>query len=310
MISHKFPPPPFVYPNQLSQISFFRQPMIESWCSATPSYVFDSENKKTVALSILESDGRELSSIYVMAGPQYRPPAGQQARPRRKSLEQLEAKYKALMRKMLMYQYMKKEPICMAAGTGTGIGVETGASNMERGLIRGQLGQHETPSSISPDPRTASIEDVETRAQSPYAPNPHPVFRGPKPQKRLQSGPKPAYDSREPHPDRPRGPGSKRKIPASVQFAYEELAPVQPPSPLSGPGTTQPAQQSGLAQIQQHAPNMECLQQQYLPRFQPLETPYTPPPALPAYEASMFPPQTEESQDGVLGFFDPNMGEI
>ncbi|KAI1176741.1 hypothetical protein F4777DRAFT_239763 [Nemania sp. FL0916] len=190
----------------------------------------------------------------VNAGPQptavsqHVPPAGRQHRPRRKSLEQLEAKYKALMRNMLMYQQMRKRNIVGGTGPGTSIKTESGATG---GRLDEKAQQHlmyqaqqtlPTPSSsVSPSSSTTNLDDTSISAhnqpQQPThqhhqnsAPSLREQQRDRPPQKRLQnasSGPKPAYDRRDPSSSARHSRPPGRTMPSVVQLAYEELTSMQ-----------------------------------------------------------------------------------
>ncbi|KAI1132054.1 hypothetical protein F5Y10DRAFT_16402 [Nemania abortiva] len=184
-----------------------------------------------------------------MAASHHAPPAGRQHRPRRKSLEQLEAKYKALMRNMLMYQQMRKRN--MAAGTGAGTGAKTeGIGTGGRMDDRSQQQQHlmyqaqqtlPTPaSSVSPASSTTNLDEVGMSKQSQPHQHQHPHHnsnsalreqqRERPPQKRLQnvsSGPKSAYDRRDTGSSARHARPPGRSMPAAVQLAYEELASMQ-----------------------------------------------------------------------------------
>ncbi|KAI1819000.1 hypothetical protein F4861DRAFT_534804 [Xylaria intraflava] len=271
-----------------------------------------------------------------MSASPYTPPAGRQPRPRRKSLEQLEAKYKALMRNMLMYQQMKKRNMCREAGAGAGVGAggEAGAgaaADIEHGGTDERSQQHSvyqaqqtlpTPS-VSPASSTVNLEDGGTSRQSqhqhPHSTNhdhinPLPPLREQQrerqPQKRLQnanSGPKPAYDRRGSGPGARHARPPGRPIPAAIQFAYEELASIQqqqhqenPPTPIQHPASIQ-------------APP-SYLQNQYLPHIpphfhphalhQPLPTPLTTPPHL---TTSYNPHQSLPALTTSYPPYDPNM---
>ncbi|KAI0869944.1 hypothetical protein GGS24DRAFT_493383 [Hypoxylon argillaceum] len=195
-----------------------------------------------------------------MTASHHAPPAGRQHRPRRKSLEQLEAKYKALMRNMLMYQQMRKRNMAGGTGAGTGAKTEVIGPGGRMGDKSQQQQQHlmyqaqqtlPTPSSsVSPVSSVTNIEDGGISKQNQpqqqsahhqhqhhshqHHQNPTPAVREQHrerpPQKRLQnvsSGPKSAYDRRDTGSSarHVRPPG--RSMPAAVQLAYEELASMQ-----------------------------------------------------------------------------------
>ncbi|KAI0104783.1 hypothetical protein GGR51DRAFT_219670 [Nemania sp. FL0031] len=210
-----------------------------------------------------------------MAASHHAPPAGRQHRPRRKSLEQLEAKYKALMRNMLMYQQMRKRNMATGTGAGTGIKTETigpGGRMDERSQQQQQ--QHlmyqaqqtlPTPSSsVSPASSTTNLDDAGISKQNQHHhQNPNPGLREQQrerpPQKRLNnvsSGPKSAYDRREAGSSarHVRPPG--RSMPAAVQLAYEELASMQrnqtPPPHHHQQQQQQQQQQTQFQQPTQH----------------------------------------------------------
>ncbi|KAI1418968.1 hypothetical protein F5Y12DRAFT_358333 [Xylaria sp. FL1777] len=173
------------------------------------------------------------------------PPAGRQPRPRRKSLEQLEAKYKALMRNMLMYQQMRKRNMCGGAGAGTNIKTEAGATGGRADEMTPQHLIHQaqqtliTPSSsVSPSSSTTNLEDSSiSKQQQPthqHHQNSMPALREQQrerpPQKRLQStnsGPKPAYERREQGSSARHARPAGRPMPAAIQLAYEELTSMQ-----------------------------------------------------------------------------------
>ncbi|KAI0817456.1 hypothetical protein GGR55DRAFT_19541 [Xylaria sp. FL0064] len=198
------------------------------------------------------------------------PPAGRQPRPRRKSLEQLEAKYKALMRNMLMYQQMRKRNMCEGAGAGpaTNIKTEAGATGrrMDEKTQQQQLmfqAQQTLPtpaSSVSPSSSTTNLDDAKQNQPQHHHQNSTPALREQQrerpPQKRLQnanSGPKPAYDRREPGSSARHARPAGRPMPAAIQLAYEELASMQrqqtPPPPQ--PHHQQQQQQQPQHQYQQ-----------------------------------------------------------
>ncbi len=194
-----------------------------------------------------------------MAAARHLPPAGRQPRPRRKSLEQLEAKYKALMRNMLMYQQMRKRNMCGGAGAGTSIKTEAGATGgrvdektQQQHLIFQAQQTLPTPSSsVSPSSSTTNLEDTSiSRQNQPQQQLTHQHHQNPTPglheqqrerpsQKRLQSansGPKPAYDRRDTGSSARHARPAGRSMPAAIQLAYEELASMQrqqtpPPQP-------------------------------------------------------------------------------
>ncbi|KAI1367356.1 hypothetical protein F5Y08DRAFT_76048 [Xylaria arbuscula] len=215
------------------------------------------------------------------------PPAGRQARPRRKSLEQLEAKYKALMRNMLMYQQMRKRNMYggPAAGTGTGTAANIKTEPGATGLVDEKSQQQHlmfqarqtlpTPSSsVSPSSSTTNLEDASnsTQIQGQQQPTPqhHQVststlreHQRDRPQKRLQNasnGPKSAYDRRE-NGSSTRHSRAGRPMPAAIQLAYDELASMQrqqtpqPPQP-------QQHQQHQQPQFQQQQPSTQQPAQQ------------------------------------------------
>ncbi|KAI0432981.1 hypothetical protein F5Y09DRAFT_114651 [Xylaria sp. FL1042] len=202
------------------------------------------------------------------------PPAGRQPRPRRKSLEQLEAKYKALMRNMLMYQQMRKRNMCGGAGAGAGTNIKTEASATGGRVDEKTQQQHlmfqaqqtlPTPaSSVSPSSSTTNLEDASLSKQNQpqHHQNSTPALREQQrerpPQKRLQnanSGPKPAYDRRELGPSARHARPAGRPMPAAIQLAYEELASMQrhqtPPPPPPQPHHHHQQQQHQFQQHQQ-----------------------------------------------------------
>ncbi|KAI0164778.1 hypothetical protein GGR57DRAFT_211907 [Xylariaceae sp. FL1272] len=233
------------------------------------------------------------------------PPAGRQARPRRKSLEQLEAKYKALMRNMLMYQHMRSR--------NTGVESRIQGNGMNQKPQQHpvyQVQQTVTPeSSVSPAGSAASLENMAkqnhhahqhhvqsqnnhtlTPAQRQHQQLQHERERAP--QKRLHNGnqgPKPIYDRRDiggrTQQQQRRGP-----VAAAMQLALDELANQQdqshpPPPPQHQQQTHQypqhqhrqssapvPIPRPVSAQMPHH------VQQPYM-HHQPLPTP---PPALDA----------------------------
>ncbi|RYC63164.1 hypothetical protein CHU98_g3042 [Xylaria longipes] len=172
-----------------------------------------------------------------MAASHHAPPLGRQHRPRRKSLEQLEAKYKALMRNMLMYQQMRKRNIGGGAGAGTSIKTEGSTGMNEKSqqhLIYQAQQMLPTPSSsVSPASSTTNLEDTNS-SQYQHHQNPMPALREQQrerpQQKRLQnasSGPKSAYDRREAGSSARHTRPASRTMPAAMQLAYEELASIQ-----------------------------------------------------------------------------------
>ncbi|KAI3329172.1 hypothetical protein HD806DRAFT_274914 [Xylariaceae sp. AK1471] len=222
-----------------------------------------------------------------MVGSQHAPPAGRQPRPRRKSLEQLEAKYKALMRNMLMFQQMRKHNMCGGAGAGTSIKTEHGATG---GRMDQKPQQHliyqahqtlPTPSSsVSPPSSATNLEDPNVSRQNQYQQhstnqnhqNPTPALheqhqhqhqqRERPPQKRLQNasnGPKPAYDRRETGSGSRHARPAARPMAAAMQFAYEELASMQR---QQTPPPQQHQQQHQQQQHQQHRFQQETQQSQ------------------------------------------------
>ncbi|KAI0486213.1 hypothetical protein F4859DRAFT_361116 [Xylaria cf. heliscus] len=239
-----------------------------------------------------------------MAASHHAPPAGRQHRPRRKSLEQLEAKYKALMRNMLMYQQMRKRN--MGAGSGTSIKAEgAGTGGMDEKSQQHLIYQAQqtlpTPSSsVSPASSTTNLEDTNISKQSQHHQqatyqhhqNPTPPLREQQrerpPQKRLQnasSGPKSAYDRREAGSSARHTRPASRTMPAAMQLAYEELASLQrhqtplPQQHQQQPPYQQPNQQT-QQQLQGSAPipiprpaNIQIpphyLQQQYMHHISP-----------------------------------------
>ncbi|KAI1281051.1 hypothetical protein F5Y07DRAFT_317383 [Xylaria sp. FL0933] len=218
------------------------------------------------------------------------PPAGRQPRPRRKSLEQLEAKYKALMRNMLMYQQLRKRNMCEGAGAGpaTNIKTEAGATGRRMDEKTQQQQQQQlmfqaqqtlpTPaSSVSPSSSTTNLDDAKPNQpqHQHHHQNSTPGLREQQrerpPQKRLQnanSGPKPAYDRREPGSSARHARPAGRPMPAAIQLAYEELASMQrqqtPPPPQPQPHHQQQQQQQQPQhqyQQQQHQQQQQSTQQ-------------------------------------------------
>ncbi|RWA11414.1 hypothetical protein EKO27_g3704 [Xylaria grammica] len=192
-----------------------------------------------------------------MAASRHAPPAGRHPRPRRKSLEQLEAKYKALMRNMLMYQQMRKRNMCGGTEAGTNIKTEPGAAGgrmsekTQQNLIYQAQQTLPTPSSsVSPTSSTTNLEDTNILKQNQpqqqsiqHHQIPTPALREQQrerpTQKRLQtvsSGPKPAYDRRDVGSSARHTRPTNRPMPAAIQLAYEELTSMQqqqqtPPPP-------------------------------------------------------------------------------
>ncbi|KAI0459392.1 hypothetical protein F5B21DRAFT_299988 [Xylaria acuta] len=181
-----------------------------------------------------------------MAASHHAPPPGRQHRPRRKSLEQLEAKYKALMRNMLMYQQMRKRNMGGGAGAGTSIkteGAGTGGGMDEKSqqhlIYQAQQTLPTPSSSVSPASSTTNLEDTnisrqnQPQQQATYQhqnPAPREQQRERPTHKRLQnasSGPKSAYDRREAGSSARHTRPVGRTMPAAMQFAYEELASIQ-----------------------------------------------------------------------------------
>ncbi|KAI1312565.1 hypothetical protein F5Y03DRAFT_241058 [Xylaria venustula] len=211
------------------------------------------------------------------------PPTGRPPRPRRKSLEQLEAKYKALMRNMLMYQQMRKRNMCGGAGAGAGTSIKTEAGaaggRMDEKTQQQQLmfqAQQTLPtpsSSVSPSSSTTNLEEAgvsnqnQPQQQSAHQHHQHhqhptPALREQRdrpPQKRLQnanSGPKSAYDRREPGSSARHARSAGRPMPAAIQLAYEELTSMQrqhtPPPPQPQQPQQQQQQPPPLHHHQQH----------------------------------------------------------
>ncbi|KAI0972556.1 hypothetical protein F4678DRAFT_43092 [Xylaria arbuscula] len=226
----------------------------------------------------------------MVAAAHHVPPAGRQPRPRRKSLEQLEAKYKALMRNMLMYQQMRKRNMCGGAGVGAGTSIKTEAgatggrmdemTQQQQLMFQAQQTLPTPSSSVSPSSSTTNLEEAgvsnqnQPQQQSAHQHHQHstPTLREQQrdrpPQKRLQnanSGPKPAYDRREPGSTARHARSAGRPMPAAIQLAYEELTSMQrqqtPP-----PQQQQPQQQQPLPphhhQQQQHQFQQQQQQQQ------------------------------------------------
>ncbi|TRX93871.1 hypothetical protein FHL15_005253 [Xylaria flabelliformis] len=188
-----------------------------------------------------------------MAASHHAPPPGRQHRPRRKSLEQLEAKYKALMRNMLMYQQLRKRNLGGGAGTGVGAGTSIKTEAAGTGVGMDEKSQQHliyqaqqtlpTPSSsVSPASSTTNLEDSNISKQSQpqqqgtyqHHQNPTSALREQQrerpSQKRLQnasSGPKSAYDRREAGSSARHARPAGRTMPAAMQLAYEELASIQ-----------------------------------------------------------------------------------
>ena len=222
-----------------------------------------------------------------MATTHHVPPTGRQARPRRKSLEQLEAKYKALMRNMLMYQQMRKRNMGggSTAGTGTATNIKTEPGTTGRVDEKAQQ-QHlmfqarqtlPTPSSsVSPSSSTTNLEDPSNSTQNQGQQQPTPQHhhqvptsalrehqRERPPQKRLQNSinsPKPAYDRRETGSSTRHTRPAGRPMPAAIQLAYDELASMQRQQ------TPQPPQPQQHQQFQ-----FRQQQQQQLPAQQPAQ---------------------------------------
>ncbi|KAI1810762.1 hypothetical protein GGS20DRAFT_153632 [Poronia punctata] len=218
------------------------------------------------------ADGADMAGSAAAGPPRlaasssHTPPPGRQQRPRRKSLEQLEAKYKAMMRNMLMYQQLRRQTACGAMGMGMGMGgMGAGTSvKAESGTVGGQSetkpqkppahhhqGIHgiATPSpSVSPPtcgmnrPDTSLPKESQHQQHTPNQGHQNLTSslrdhqqqqRERPPQKRLQSsnnGPKSAYDRRE------AGRGGRggrhaqfgtRPMGAAMHLAYEELASMQ-----------------------------------------------------------------------------------
>ncbi|KAI1263116.1 hypothetical protein F5Y18DRAFT_142302 [Xylariaceae sp. FL1019] len=215
----------------------------------------------TLSMSNTAAPGRQ-----AMATSHHAPPAGRQARPRRKSLEQLEAKYKALMRNMLMYQHMRSRNV--------------GADSRGQGnsMIQQKAQQHPvyqvqqtvTPeSSVSPAGSATSLENMAkqnhlahqhhvqsqnshtlTPAQRQHQQQQHERERAP--QKRLHNGnqgPKPVYDRRDmggrTQQQQRRGP-----VAAAMQLALDELANQQ--DQVDPPPPPQPQSQQQHHQYPQH----------------------------------------------------------
>ncbi|KAI0400315.1 hypothetical protein F4802DRAFT_500475 [Xylaria palmicola] len=182
-----------------------------------------------------------------MAASHHAPPAGRQHRPRRKSLEQLEAKYKALMRNMLMYQQIRKRNMGGAAGVGPSVKTEGGATEgrvdeksqqqqQQHLMYHAQQGLPTPSSSVSPASSTTNLEEASISKQN--RPQHHqyaaPALREQQrerpPQKRLQNtitGPKSAYDRRDTGSSARHARPAGRSMPAAMQLAYEELASIQ-----------------------------------------------------------------------------------
>ncbi|KAJ2986986.1 hypothetical protein NUW58_g4756 [Xylaria curta] len=215
-----------------------------------------------------------------MAASQHAPPPGRQHRPRRKSLEQLEAKYKALMRNMLMYQQMRKRNMGGETGTGASIKTEGGSAGgrmddkQQQHLIYQAQQTLPTPSSsVSPTSSTTNLEDTGIPRQNhlqqsalQHLQNSTPALRDQQrerpPQKRLQnasSGPKSAYDRRETGPSARHARPGGRPMPAAMQLAYEELASMQRQQTPSPQQHQQPHQQ----QHQQQHPFQQPTQPQH-----------------------------------------------
>ncbi|KAF2970917.1 hypothetical protein GQX73_g2685 [Xylaria multiplex] len=218
-----------------------------------------------------------------MTASRHAPPAGRQPRPRRKSLEQLEAKYRALMRNMLMYQQMRKRDMCGGTGAGTSIKAEPGATGgrmdekMQQNLI--YQAQHTilTPSSsVSPASSTTNLEDPNILGQNQSQQEPaRQHYQNPTPglreqqrerptQKRLQnasSGPKSAYDRRETGSSARHTRPAGRPMPAAIQLAYEELTSMQ-------------RQQTPPPPQQHQQPHHQQQQQQQFQQQQPTQQPH------------------------------------
>ncbi|KAI1756729.1 hypothetical protein F4782DRAFT_279026 [Xylaria castorea] len=218
-----------------------------------------------------------------MAVSHHAPPPGRQHRPRRKSLEQLEAKYKALMRNMLMYQQLRKRNMVGGAGAGASIkteGAGTGAGMDEKSqqhlIYQAQQTLPTPSSSVSPASSITNLEDSNISKQNQpqqlgtyqHHQNPTPALREPQrerpSQKRLQnanSGPKSAYDRREAGSSARHARPAGRTMPAAMQFAYEELASMQRQQTPSPQQQQQHHQQQQQPHHQQQPPFQQPAQQ-------------------------------------------------
>ncbi|KAI0508380.1 hypothetical protein F5B22DRAFT_650047 [Xylaria bambusicola] len=249
-----------------------------------------------------------------MATTHHVPPAGRQARPRRKSLEQLEAKYKALMRNMLIYQQVRKRNICGGSAAKTGTGTNMKSEPGTTGRVDEKTHQQQlmfqatqtlpTPSSsVSPASSTTNLEATsnskqnQTQQQSTPQHNPVPSStlrehqRERPPQKRLQNasnGPKPAYDRRE------TGSSARhsRPMPAAIQLAYEELTSMQRHQTPQPPQQQQQQPQQHQHQHQQHQ------YQQHQPSHQPQQHHHqgSPPISIPRPANIQIPPHYLQQQ--------------
>lgn len=209
------------------------------------------------------------AALHTMTTPYHPPPAGRQHRPRRKSLEQLEAKYKALMRNMLMYQQMRKRNMGTGSGAGTNVkseAVATGGRMDEKSqqhmIYQAQQTLPTPESSVSPASSTSNLEDTgmpkhgQIQQQSAHQHHQNPAAvreqqRERPAQKRLQNsnnGPKSAYERRETGTSARHARPAGRPMPAAMQLAYEELASMQQQQQQTPP----PQQHHQHQQQQQH----------------------------------------------------------
>ncbi|KAI1322209.1 hypothetical protein F5Y16DRAFT_51220 [Xylariaceae sp. FL0255] len=192
-----------------------------------------------------------------MANANHAPPAGRQPRARRKSLEQLETKYKALMRNMLIYQHMRTRNLGGgAAGAGSGTAQKP---------VQHPVYQTVTPaSSVSPPGSTApNLDDGNIQKQNQQHSHQHqshnsltPAQRQQQqreraPQKRLQlggNGPKSAYDGATARQQQiRRGP-----VAAAMQMALDEMASQQNQHEDAKQQPTPPLQQGQPPQPHQY----------------------------------------------------------